>query len=73
MAKKDVKHIDKNTAIVSFKTMGVCNRMDAKHYTSGEHERECLKEKARGWVMDHYGELSKAFPEIIEKYKQKIK
>lgn len=47
MKEKKIKHIDKNTAIVPFDEMAKCGRLDARHYTSGEHEKTCNKKRMR--------------------------
>jgi hypothetical protein len=43
----NIMHIGKNIAIVPFDEMDKRGRMDAKHYISGEHERERAKSKKK--------------------------
>lgn len=42
---KKIKHISKNMATVPFSEISKCGRLDAKHYTSGEHEKKCSKKQ----------------------------
>ncbi len=44
---KKIKHIDKNTAIVPMSEIGKCGILSAKHYTSGEHEKVCMKKRLK--------------------------
>lgn len=43
--KKKIAHTSKDIVIVPSSEVNKCGRLDAKHYTSKEHERLCKSNK----------------------------